>query len=628
MAMPNKYDIFISYRREGADFLAQLLYERLSHMGYSVFFDVESLRSGKFNEALYKYMDGCTDAIVLLPPNALDRCVNDEDWVRKEISYLIKKQKNIIPVMMRGFMFPNNLPYDMEDFDKYNGISAQEVSSFSWVIDQLVNKFLKSTPRTKDSPKTMADVNFDNELGKFFDDQFKDARICDNNTDDISLLNQKLYEIKAKNYQKQINAAMSICNERWASVKSNYAKQNYVVFPHIEGFETAVFQICLQDDYYTLSRYFDFTEIKLISINQEQLSCFAFNYKCNNHLSIKDLLIVMSCKKNGEVILLCPELVDNLLTLNSIPEILKYKDILTIGENRNELKYCEDQNKAVHSKLEANLNEEVCLVLDPETLKPIAREIIRENGNVKAYITIEQFKSYICLQVTSGCKEKVLLSNSDIASNYQYGKNGFPLDISKAIEYYQKDNSGESLYKISQIFRNDNIYNDDIEYRLYLKAAVQKNYSKAIAETIFNSYKENGCIINAEIANQINDDAEVQRSLNIYSNYLINNKKYDDAFNCLKMTATTCNSIAISNLGYMYKNGYGCSVDYTKARELFEESMKMGSYGPYSHLAEMYEHGLGVKKDKKKAYEYYKTGAKLGNERCIEWIKNNSYVEQ
>ena len=49
------YQIFISYRRDGGDMLAQLLFDRLTHLGFSVFYDVESLRSGKFNEALYNY---------------------------------------------------------------------------------------------------------------------------------------------------------------------------------------------------------------------------------------------------------------------------------------------------------------------------------------------------------------------------------------------------------------------------------------------------------------------------------------------------------------------------------------------------------------------------------------------
>ncbi len=38
-----KNKIFISYRRDGGDVLAQLLYERLTKDGYDVFYDIGSI---------------------------------------------------------------------------------------------------------------------------------------------------------------------------------------------------------------------------------------------------------------------------------------------------------------------------------------------------------------------------------------------------------------------------------------------------------------------------------------------------------------------------------------------------------------------------------------------------------
>ena len=48
-----KYDIFISYRRDGGDTLAQLIYDRLTDRGYSVFLDIESLRSGEIQRKAF-----------------------------------------------------------------------------------------------------------------------------------------------------------------------------------------------------------------------------------------------------------------------------------------------------------------------------------------------------------------------------------------------------------------------------------------------------------------------------------------------------------------------------------------------------------------------------------------------
>ena len=69
-----KYDVFLSYRRDGGSETARMIRDSLIKDGYSVFFDMESLRSGPFNEKLYSIIEECTDFVLILPKNALDRC--------------------------------------------------------------------------------------------------------------------------------------------------------------------------------------------------------------------------------------------------------------------------------------------------------------------------------------------------------------------------------------------------------------------------------------------------------------------------------------------------------------------------------------------------------------------------
>lgn len=118
------YQIFVSYRRDGSEALACLISERLKQGGFKTFYDVDSLRSGKFNEEIFNVIDSCSDVLVVLPQNGLDRCKNQDDWVRKEIAYSIKKNKNIIPIMMRNFEFPEELPAEINELRNFNGISA------------------------------------------------------------------------------------------------------------------------------------------------------------------------------------------------------------------------------------------------------------------------------------------------------------------------------------------------------------------------------------------------------------------------------------------------------------------------------------------------------------------------
>ena len=141
----HQYDIFISYRRSSYD-TANLVATRLRAEGYSVFFDMETLRSGKFNVQLYNVIEQCKDFVVVLPPNALDRCVNEDDWVRLEVCHAMKHNKNIIPIMLKGFQWPNPMPIGMEELCDYQALTANSIDYFDMAMERLQKQYLHSKP--------------------------------------------------------------------------------------------------------------------------------------------------------------------------------------------------------------------------------------------------------------------------------------------------------------------------------------------------------------------------------------------------------------------------------------------------------------------------------------------------
>jgi hypothetical protein len=144
-----KYDIFISYRREGGSETAQLVHDRLRAAGYRVFFDMETMRSGPFNEQLYAVIDRCTDVIVVLSPGACTpRPETKEDWLRMEIAHALQQHKNVIPLMIRGFTFAEipPLPPDMEPLRMQHGVEASP-EHFDAVMAKLQKVLLRSRPK-------------------------------------------------------------------------------------------------------------------------------------------------------------------------------------------------------------------------------------------------------------------------------------------------------------------------------------------------------------------------------------------------------------------------------------------------------------------------------------------------
>jgi hypothetical protein len=155
------FDIFLSYRRNGGYATAKHLYDLLVYDGYTVSFDIDTLRSGDFDTELLKRIDECTDFVVILNKGVFDRCFDTavdkkQDWLRNELAYAIEKKKNIVPIMLDGFTaFPYNLPADIADVARKNSPKYDQYY-FDDFYRRLKETFLETpspTPTNKKSQR-------------------------------------------------------------------------------------------------------------------------------------------------------------------------------------------------------------------------------------------------------------------------------------------------------------------------------------------------------------------------------------------------------------------------------------------------------------------------------------------
>lgn len=122
-----RYDVFISYRREGGFETAKHLFDLLSRDGYRVSFDLDTLRNGDFNTELLNRIGECDNFILICDAHVFDRTLDpfvsvEHDWLRIELAEALKMNKNIIPIMLNGFnSFPDNLPEDVAGVKYKNG---------------------------------------------------------------------------------------------------------------------------------------------------------------------------------------------------------------------------------------------------------------------------------------------------------------------------------------------------------------------------------------------------------------------------------------------------------------------------------------------------------------------------
>ena len=76
--------VFISYRRTNFPW-AYCIYQDLTHHGFDVFFDYQSINSGNFESVILDNIRARAHFIVILAPSALERCSQPGDWLRREI---------------------------------------------------------------------------------------------------------------------------------------------------------------------------------------------------------------------------------------------------------------------------------------------------------------------------------------------------------------------------------------------------------------------------------------------------------------------------------------------------------------------------------------------------------------
>src|SRR5262245_51456020 len=101
--------IFLSYRRHVGSFIARAVFQDLRQHGYNVFIDVESIDNGQFETTILAQIAARAHFLVLLTHGTLEGCQNPDDWLRREIEYAMKLERNIVPILVNDFRFDDNV---------------------------------------------------------------------------------------------------------------------------------------------------------------------------------------------------------------------------------------------------------------------------------------------------------------------------------------------------------------------------------------------------------------------------------------------------------------------------------------------------------------------------------------
>ncbi len=146
-----KCDVFICCSRESEEEIVQSIYNELVSKSYTVFRDSLPLHNGYFNEGVLRLIDESQDVILLVSQDVLESNTEIYDLIVHEISYAIKQHKNIIPILLEGFSWPENMPVGLEKLAEYKNKAMRWISGTTMeflVSMDLIQSRLVSQPNS------------------------------------------------------------------------------------------------------------------------------------------------------------------------------------------------------------------------------------------------------------------------------------------------------------------------------------------------------------------------------------------------------------------------------------------------------------------------------------------------
>lgn len=146
-------NIFVSYRRKDRDGntsgtdVARTIKQHLEIVGYRgrVFFDYSALTDDEFEFKILNEIERSKVMILVLTHDTMFRCVNEEDWVRREIIHAIKHNVKIIPIEVDNLFngYPENMCDELKVIMRLHHSKVHMDSSFENDMNTIIEKRIK-----------------------------------------------------------------------------------------------------------------------------------------------------------------------------------------------------------------------------------------------------------------------------------------------------------------------------------------------------------------------------------------------------------------------------------------------------------------------------------------------------
>lgn len=519
--------IFVSYSHSDSGVIAPIL-ESLNRAGFRIWYDEGIEWGDEWPESVARHLHDCE---VCLAFHSRASVVSEN--CRQEIHYALKKKKRILSVFLERTELSEGL--DMQ-LSPYQSTFLYQYDDEEEFFSELANNKILQSCRSEggsDSRKAHSDdnVNLDLKLKEKFAELFYNSRGI--KKPELSPLAQKITEVKQRKFMDSLsetadkdednkksrpeiifNDSLSLVPVEFRVEYSNgrpksWEGRNFSI-KDVPGFKTIVFHIVENVDYKTLTKYNTCELLESRREYSEEGSSSKTRYYIDFPQEDGDKLVILSFnKEEGEAYVNTGIIKDEFLKVSRKPQYLHWGkkapdtcdglylngsaynlDPLPEGKGIQDKKNSDTDSDWINL-YDADIDKIPVIIIDPETALPVTREIYYDeaSGRWRAKIKTTKNKTYFAFQISfkeNGSESGPVtqkLSDFEIAQYYKEGLYGFPKDAVKAMTYFEKDGTAQSLYEIAVLFRTEESLQDQDLYLDYLHQAIDKGCGQAVIES-------------------------------------------------------------------------------------------------------------------------------------------------
>ncbi len=633
--MNDHYDVFISYRREGGQNHARTIQQALEKK-YRVFLDFDELNDGVLDQRIKDAISHSSVFLLLLTKGALDRCSNEDDWVRKEILYASECSCHIVPVTIDDPFdgYPSDLPKEIQDIVGAHQFSELQTRKlFKPSMKLLIRDRIEPYVRHEDDQsgaEIHIEVDADCNLYRYKD---KIATLQIGKDNIVRLVHGKhklifesnefpeikeqiMYSVPSDNFSDIIT--FSINNKIEAKRKEEKDDKKRIIIEEIEK-KASELSVSGQKEE-AIAEYNKLIPIYKKSADEGDVS------------ALYELGYVFDSMENWSQAF---KWYEKAAEQGHVDAQWKLGDIY--GDKWSDewrKKVPQDKKKAAmwYRKAAEQGNAELQWKLGNKFLfgesVPIdefeARKWWRkgaEQGNaemqfdlgIKLMLTKDLFfikrKKEAFKWFKKAAEQGQILAQFQIGLMYIDGK-GCKRNITEGISWLSmaaKQGFRTAQLKLGEFFENGEIVpKDDLEAFEWYKMAAEQGYADA-------QYHLGLMCLTCE---------------GIVPNYT---EAKTEAAKWFKMAAEQGHAVSQDQLGCMYENGWGVNQSDTEAVKWYRKAAEQGNADAQRHLGYMYENGWGVDQNYIEAVKWYRKAAEQGDALAIKSIekisKNNGAID-